>query len=606
MSGPRARRDASRAIERAVHDWEIHVTRILVVDDEAIIRDPIAASLRLAGYEPNCAACGNEAIAAMTSSVPNLVILDVSMPGMSGLDVLEEMRRTPKLGGIPVILLTASGDKETVLRAARAGVRDYLLKSRFSLTELLARVKKHLEPKPKETLAQAELPKTTPGAPTSPSTATKPPATPALRETVEIPKLLTRDECLNRAEAAMDARSLSGVAAQVISLSASPRGDLEELASLIGRDPALSARVLQAANSAAYLSNRGPVTNIPDAVRQVGCSTVRGIASTVGIYEAMPASSDPSFNPIRSWQHAFAVATLCEQLCLSSRPELCGTAHIVGLCHDLGEILFRTEFAKEYQQVVELCERTGQSLSAVERQVLGMPHGELVRTIIRKMGLPDVIRQAIETFHGDDAERSTDPLVRILRVAEAYANGVGLASSSGSYVRPLTRNECRAATGLERPTAPDSEQFRAEIYALTSMLARLSASEERQLMVPLHPRGSARVWLAREAGFSAFDPVAAMLEALGDVTVADRLPSTAEEVRDHAAIAVVTPTPAVGRMTATDIERAASLATQKLPVLWLCMRPLGAPPQPLAPAGAAVTLQTFANFMAASPLARAA
>lgn len=591
-----------------MHDWEIHVTRILVVDDEAIIRDPIAASLRLAGYEPNCAAGGTEAIAAMTSSVPNLAILDVSMPGMSGLDVLEEMRRTPKLAGIPVILLTASADKETVLRAAKAGVRDYLLKSRFSLTELLARVKKHLEPKSnsKEISAEAVLPQTTPAGPSSPNPATKSPATSALRETVDIPKLLTRDECLKRAEAAMDARSLSGVAAQVISLSASPRGDLEELASLIGRDPALSARVLQAANSAAYVSNRGPVTNIPDAVRQVGCSTVRGIASTVGIYEAMPASSDPDFNPIRSWQHAFAVATLCEQLCLSSRPELGGTAHIVGLCHDLGEILFRTEFAKEYRQVLELCERTGQSLASIERQVLGMPHGELVRTIIRKMGLPDVIRQAIETFHGDDAERSTDPLVRILRIAEAYANGVGLVSGSGSYVRPLTRNECRAATGLERPTAPDSEQFRAEIYALTSMLARLPASEERQLMVPLHPRGSARVWLAREAGFSAFDPVAAMLEALGDVTVADRLPSTAEEVRDHTAIAVVTRTPAVGGMMAADIDRAASLATQKLPVLWLCMRPLGAPPQPLSPAGAAVSLQTFANFMAASPIARAA
>ncbi len=570
------------------------MSTILIVDDMAIFRDPIAACLRLAGYETACAPNGKDALALIAKSPPDLILLDVAMPVMDGMTMLAVLRRTPALAKLPVILLTAAAEKHLILQAAKLGVGDYLLKSRFSLTELVARVKKHLDTKPSVTAAEAPPPNGDVQA--APAAAAKNLAAPAARDALDIPKLLTRDECIERAEAAMDARSLSGVAAQVIAMAASPRGDLEELASLIGRDPALSARVLQAANSAAYVSKRGPVTNIPDAVRQVGCSTVRSIASTVGIYEAMPGGAESEFNPIRSWQHSFAVATLCEQLCLSARPEMGGTAHIVGLCHDLGEILFRTHFAKEYQQVLEVQQRTGQSLISVERQMLGMPHGELVRTIIRKLGLPDVIRQAIETFHADDAPSSTDPLVRIMRVAEAYANGVGLASSGLSSLRPLTRNECRAATGLEKPSAPDSQQFRAEIYALTAMLARLSASQERQLMVPLHPRANARVWLAREGGFSAFDPVAAVLEMLGEVTIKDRLPATSAELAGHTALAIVTRTPAVGGLLASDIDRAASFASPSLPVLWLCTRPEGAPQQGIAPTVATITLDRVAHF----------
>jgi hypothetical protein len=76
----------------------------------------------------------------------------------------------------------------------------------------------------------------------------------------------------------------------------------------------LSARVLHVANSAAYASARPVVHTIPDAVRQVGMSTVRNVASSLGIFEAMPPSSADGFNPIRCWQHSLAVAMLCERL----------------------------------------------------------------------------------------------------------------------------------------------------------------------------------------------------------------------------------------------------------------------------------------------------
>lgn len=122
------------------------MSRILVVDDMPAIREPIAASLRMSGYKTDAARNGREALEAMKARRPDLVLLDVSMPGLSGIDVLEAMRADPATASVPVILLTAETDKDCILAAARWGVRDYLLKSSFSLPQLLARIRKHLPP----------------------------------------------------------------------------------------------------------------------------------------------------------------------------------------------------------------------------------------------------------------------------------------------------------------------------------------------------------------------------------------------------------------------------------------------------------------------------
>jgi CheY-like chemotaxis protein len=124
------------------------MSTVLVVDDMPIFRDPIAASLRLAGYETVCAPDGASALAAARARRPDVILLDVSMPVMDGFACLRELRNHPRLADVPVILLTAASDRKFILEAAKHGVKDYLLKSRFSLAELLTRVRKYAEPKP--------------------------------------------------------------------------------------------------------------------------------------------------------------------------------------------------------------------------------------------------------------------------------------------------------------------------------------------------------------------------------------------------------------------------------------------------------------------------
>jgi CheY-like chemotaxis protein/HD-like signal output (HDOD) protein len=609
------------------------MSTILVVDDMAIFRDPIALSLQAAGYQVLKAADGKEALASLRAQRPDLVLLDVAMPGLDGMSVLAEMRNDPALASIPVIMLTALSDKAQVLQAASHGVRDYLLKSQFSLQDLLQRVKKHLAkpvPSPAPAATPPPAPAAAPNAVATPNplasdvararrvahqAVSREPSQPASKVAAQpapasaapvaaapdvvIPRLLTRDESLARAERMMQGKSLSGVVAQVISLATSPRADNAQLAEVIARDAILAARVLQVANTAAYASGRGVVGTIPEAIRNVGCNTVRNIAAAVGVFDAMPESGGDGFNPIRSWQHSFAVAQLCERFCPSQNAPDGGTAYLVGLCHDLGEILFHTHFASEYRQVVELHARTGRPRATLERQLLGVTRGELVSTIFRGMDLPEKVRRPVEAFHdGANAGTLRDPLVRVLMLAEWYANGALLTGSpEAAFVSPLAKPVAKAIAGDPHPPVPDPVQLRSEVFALTAMLARLSRAAELELTKPLYGQSGARVWVARDPAFSPLDPLAAAVASLARAEVHDALP-TSDEAAAIDGVVVIARNIGVAGFTDAEIHASRTIRGRTLPALWLVgtidghadftdLRPLTYP----------VTLDALASFV---------
>jgi len=112
-------------------------TRILVIEDDAPIRRGLCDALRFAGYAVDECATGDTALAAICAASPDLLLLDVVLPGKSGFDILQELRGShPQL---PVIMLTARGTEEDRVRGLKLGADDYVVKP-FSATELLARV----------------------------------------------------------------------------------------------------------------------------------------------------------------------------------------------------------------------------------------------------------------------------------------------------------------------------------------------------------------------------------------------------------------------------------------------------------------------------------
>src|ERR1700722_19698991 len=513
---------------------------LLIVADPPFGRDVTTDALRAKGYTTFTAGNGIEAFQSLHDHAADLIILDVEMPGMQGLSFLEKLRKNNDWKQLPVIMLTGDMHRDHVILAKKLGAVDYLLKARFSLPELLSRVERSLGAAP-------SVPNLAPKSASQPSVIS-PKAT-------EVPHLLTHDQCIARAEKALAGRNISLTVTEVISMTGSSHSDLPELPAMLGRDPLLSARVLQMSNRAAYASGHGHVTTLSEAVRLLGCSTIREIAISVGIIDAMPAPSSDGFDPIRSWQHALAVAKLCGSL---APPEISAAAYLVGLCHDLGDVLFRTEFAAEYQQVLDAQAATGKPLDELEHSMLGITHGQLVQTILRCLDLPPIIARPIADYHGASigSGNMKEPLGRILHMADLYATGILIAQSAHSVVRPLSRSECRKAVGVDDPPRPDAAMLRGEIYALTALCAPHSGKSRDIARQPLYARRPVRLLVARDPLLSSFDPVCAALESLAEVTIMQRLP-TPSELADYQGLIILTRNESIDKFAPADVAAAA-------------------------------------------------
>lgn len=113
---------------------------ILVVDDEPDILELVRYNLAQNGYDVTCVLSGEEAIITLHSSRPDLVILDLMLPGADGLEVCKSMKNSPQTAGIPIIMLTARAEDADVVTGLELGADDYLTKP-FSPRVLLARIK---------------------------------------------------------------------------------------------------------------------------------------------------------------------------------------------------------------------------------------------------------------------------------------------------------------------------------------------------------------------------------------------------------------------------------------------------------------------------------
>jgi DNA-binding response OmpR family regulator len=119
------------------------MTKILVAEDERDIRDLIAFTLRFAGYEVVSVENGEEAVNAAYTEMPDMILMDVRMPRMTGYEACIKMKADEKLKNIPVVFLSAKGQEAEIRTGLEAGAMEYLLKP-FAPMELTARVKELL------------------------------------------------------------------------------------------------------------------------------------------------------------------------------------------------------------------------------------------------------------------------------------------------------------------------------------------------------------------------------------------------------------------------------------------------------------------------------
>ena len=119
--------------------------KILLVEDDINLRDVYYARLQAEGFELSVASNGEEALAMAVKERPDLIILDVMMPRISGFDVLDILRTTPEIAHTKVIMMTALGSSEDRERGEKLGVDKYLVKSQVTLEDVVATIKKVLQ-----------------------------------------------------------------------------------------------------------------------------------------------------------------------------------------------------------------------------------------------------------------------------------------------------------------------------------------------------------------------------------------------------------------------------------------------------------------------------
>lgn len=506
------------------------MSSILIVDDAAICREPMAAILRRAGFRVLCAEDGQEALAAVRAQQPDLILLDVMMPNMDGFQFLKALRGAPPTRHTPVILLTAMSGEKFVRQAGEYAVQEYLLKASFSVDDLLTRIHKCLDRA------------VDPEAPSS----------------VEF---ASRSDVVHHLQQSGHLRTFAGSVAEVIAAATSSRTTTPDIAASIKKDPVLTARVLQLSNSAAMARHRGAVSDLEEAVRILGVTAVRNLAATVRLFDAMPASADDGFNMVRCWQHCLAVASIMHQIMPEAAAGNSSEPYLIGLCHELGEIVCRQYFPAIYKPLTE---------GEPEPRLAGLSRKDLLLAALGELQLPEEIHLPIRQYL-EESNASNGAIARMsagLRIADQYAHGLLIAASLQARVAPLATLELREVVGAMTSVQLDAEKLWSEISAATATVVPGICGE---LRLPGLQRTQKRVWYSRHPVFASFDPVAAALQSLAVPSVISRLPASAEELQGYDALVVAMPANFVVPPSLEQVIRAkATPDRQMLPVLYLC------------------------------------
>jgi CheY-like chemotaxis protein len=119
--------------------------KIMIVEDDSFVMDIYNTKLNQEGYEVLSAENGAEAIKELEKEIPDLILLDIIMPYVDGWQVLKKIKTDERLKNIPVILLTNLSQKEDINEGLGLGADDYLIKSHFTPSEVLEKIKKYIK-----------------------------------------------------------------------------------------------------------------------------------------------------------------------------------------------------------------------------------------------------------------------------------------------------------------------------------------------------------------------------------------------------------------------------------------------------------------------------
>jgi len=390
---------------------------ILVVDDMRVFLEPIAAALKMAGYNINTAENGKIALDSVRKEKPDLILLDVAMPEMDGLAFLRVLRADPHLRDIPVILLTAVTEKNYVAQAAQLGIRDYLLKSKFSLEELMSRVKKYLgRGLAAPSSAKAESGGAFPSPPASSSGASVSAATQATAQAEnrpgifvledkpvgqllsELEPILNKSEVYKMIREGLELKPLAATVHNVLAVTGSSRCTAGDVADKVAHDQGLSIRILKLANSSVYSRGR-PVNSIKQAIGRIGIQQVRNLVMTLGVLEQYEGGISEYIDMRLFWEHSIGcglIAAALAQTCLKKVDE---DYFLLGMLHDVGRLILLDHMPEAYCRVFQKAKELDLPLHMVESKLLQLNHCEILKEALEQWRMPKEFIAPVVNHH---------------------------------------------------------------------------------------------------------------------------------------------------------------------------------------------------------------
>jgi DNA-binding response OmpR family regulator len=120
-------------------------SKILIIEDDPYVQRMYQRMFGFQKYRTEMVSNGEEGLKAIKKEKPDLILLDIILPKMNGLEVLKKIKKDPKNKDIPVLMLTNVGETETVEEAAKLGAESYMIKADFSPAEVIKQVRKYLK-----------------------------------------------------------------------------------------------------------------------------------------------------------------------------------------------------------------------------------------------------------------------------------------------------------------------------------------------------------------------------------------------------------------------------------------------------------------------------
>ncbi len=235
--------------------------------------------------------------------------------------------------------------------------------------------------------------------------------------------------------------TLPTVIFQLHAVLADERAGNEQVAAVIERDPALTARLLRAANSAAFARGPDRVASVLTAIQRLGTSQVRALCLVLAVVNAFK-DRRCSLNYGSFWAHCASVGMVARLIWARARPDASMSLddmYVAGLLHDIGLLVVDQFFPEYFDKVVQMRQTLGSNVWQAEQVVLGMHHGDVGGALLGHWGLPESVVDAV-TYHHRPAEARAEYLraCRVVAAAEIVCTtqGWGLPEEGDGGVTP--------------------------------------------------------------------------------------------------------------------------------------------------------------------------